>query len=207
MSPTTEFFYKLRDTLEDGAHISAVNELLRESLFYYCSGKDPTPIAAFGSDIPLYVYSDLFKYMRINFEEATRALYEKITSLGYYLSKTQSLSTLKITPSITKAELSHWKSNDNKYFILLYTQSDAEQCYKKLYSPEEELRPKYFCNYRYEIPHRGVLETEEKLAEYVMGHCHSERFTKIAEYGYLGDYSFGASTKVPLYRNSLIYDI
>lgn len=39
-------------------------EHLKESLFYYCAGKDPSPIITFKTNFPLYVYVDkkgLFK--------------------------------------------------------------------------------------------------------------------------------------------------
>lgn len=44
--------------LENGISNNNERELLAQSFFYYCCGKDPTPIVHFGSDYPLYIYSD-----------------------------------------------------------------------------------------------------------------------------------------------------
>ena len=37
-------------------------EHLKESLFYYCAGKDPSPIIAFKNTYPLYAYVDKKDY-------------------------------------------------------------------------------------------------------------------------------------------------
>ena len=47
-----------------GRPFDDVRGLLEASLFYYCSGKDPTPVVAFGAEYPLYVYVDSLVYQR-----------------------------------------------------------------------------------------------------------------------------------------------
>ena len=168
-------------------------------MFYYCSGKDATPIVAFGSEIPLYVYSDSFKYMRLDFNSAVNELYSNIEKACYKRECTR-----RPPPTICKnAELSLWKDEKEQYFILLYTESDAINLYEKIYL-KQKLRPKYFCNSRYEMSNRGILEREERAAEYILGHCHYTEFSCVGEHEYLGDYSFGTKTAVKLYQREII---
>ena len=38
-----------------------IKELLSKSMFYYCSGVDPTPVIALFSEYPLFIYSDILR--------------------------------------------------------------------------------------------------------------------------------------------------
>lgn len=201
MNRISEAFTELRAAIENGVFSPALTQFLRESLFYYCSGKDATPVSAFGADVPLYVYSDSFKYMRVDFNGATKALYNQLKKLGHTVEEVRRLPLTGITSVCQNAEISLWKNVNDRRFILLYTQSDAVNLYEKIYF-SENLLPKYFCNYRYEMSHRGVMEQDEKRAEYILGHCHSEEFECVGEYDYLGDYVFEKKTKVKLYRRT-----
>lgn len=69
--------------IENGISNNAERELLAQSLFYYCSGIDPTPIIAFGSDYPLYIYSDIIDYGNGDFNKTMNVLYERLFKAGF----------------------------------------------------------------------------------------------------------------------------
>ena len=68
-------------------------EHLKESLFYYCAGKDPSPIIAFKNTYPLYAYVDKKDY--------SNELYKRLNNHNFKLIEKQ-----EILPNTT---LSMWK--------------------------------------------------------------------------------------------------
>ena len=52
--------------------------LLQESMFYYCCGKDPSPIIEFKEQYPLYIYVDKRNY--------SEELYDRLTKQNFKLS-------------------------------------------------------------------------------------------------------------------------
>ena len=204
MNPISEDLEELCTALESGTHSPALSQLMRESLYYYCSGKDATPISVFGARIPLYVYSDSFIYMRTDFDGAVTELYGKIKKLGNSLKERHRLRTIGFLRECEQAEITLWSNGTEEAFALLYTKSDAVKCFSELYKNEKDgiSTPKCFCNYRYEMHRRGILEQAEKHAQYILGHCFDSSFRPVGEYDYIGDYKFGAAPKVTLYGRS-----
>lgn len=155
-------------------------ELLKESLFYYCAGKDPSPIIAFKTNFPLYVYVDKKDY--------SNELYKRLSNHNFKLIEKQ-----EILPNTT---LSVWKYNENTFY-LIYAQNDASMAFKKIY---DNIIPKCVCNYRYELSNRSLLQQIEKRADYILGHCFDDKFIVVDEIQYYGDYSFNKDVKIKLYK-------
>ncbi len=165
--------------------------LLDRSLFYYCSGKDPTPVLIFGARIPLYVYADHLKACRSTPREEMAVLYRRLEEGGFSRTETRPVAT-----PFKAAELTAWQTEDGEVFSLLYLAADATAAYFELYG--EDTLPRCICNYRYEMNNARLGPIEEKVA-YILGHCHTGRHLPIAEYPYRGDYSFGKDTRITLY--------
>ena len=82
---TNEFIYDItyfQKPLSNNTHL-----LLENSLFYYCSGNDPSPIFAFGTKFPLYIYVDSFIFMKEPFPIAAEWLYNKLKELKFTLKE------------------------------------------------------------------------------------------------------------------------
>ena len=155
-------------------------EFLKESLFYYCSGKDPSPIIAFKNNYPLYVYVDKKDY--------SNELSKRLSDHNFKMLEKQ-----EILPNTT---LSMWKYNKNTFY-LIYAQNDASKAFKKIYG---DIVPKCICNYRYELSNRSLLQQIEKRVEYILGHCFDENFIIIDEIQYYRDYNFNKDVKINLYK-------
>ena len=185
--------------LENGISNNNERELLAQSFFYYCCGKDPTPIVHFGSDYPLYIYSDTLP--GVSFENEIEMLHKRLHNKGYVLIEKESFTKWK---NLENVSLSLWATSDNNYFSLIYVQNDAEETFRRIYSDKENyIQPRCICNYRYEgsFP---FLQQIEKRAEYVFGYCSNDsKYKSIAEYDYYGDYE--RNTKVKLYRRRFWY--
>ena len=215
-------FNELCSLFENGIRNDEDRELLGNSLFYYCCGKDPSPIIAFGPSYPLYVYVDLIEYGHGCFETETNILYPRIQDTGYQLIGSQKLESTGPLQDVENAVLTSWTSacpessgsskDSEKKFHVLYVQSDAYQAYRKIYHDIDEgshdnyILPRCICNYRYEFHNHysedGLLKLS-KRTEFVMGHCHSDKYKQVAEYDYFGDYGFGG--KIELYRRKYWY--
>lgn len=205
MNPMLKDITELCTALESGTVSPALSRLIRDSLYYYCSGKDATPVSVFGAGIPLYVYSDSFVYMRTDFDGAASELYRNIKKMGNTLEYRRQLSSTGFLRQCERAEITLWSTDTQETFALLYTKSDAIKCFSELYVNDNDgiTPPKCFCNYRYEMPRRGILEQAEKRAQFILGHCFDSSFRPVGEYDYMGDYKFGSSkTKVTLYERS-----
>lgn len=155
-------------------------EILKESLFYYCAGKDPSPIIAFKNNYPLYVYVDKKDY--------SNELYKRLNDHNFKLIEKQ-----EILPDTT---LSMWKYDENTFY-LIYAQNDASVAFKKIYG---DIIPKCICNYRYELSNKTLLQQAEKETTYILGHCFDDNFMVIDEIQYYGDYSFNKDVKIKLYK-------
>ena len=164
---------------------------LPESLFYYCAGKDPTPILIFGARVPLYVYADHLRYSHGTPEEVLSILAHRLEKGGYTRIGGRPVDTE------LAAELSVWQDGEGARFSLLYLVADASDAYFSLYGGST--LPRYICNYRYEMNNARLAPFEEKV-EYILGHCHSPAHSAVADYPYRGDYSFGRDTRITLYR-------
>ena len=157
--------------------------ILNNSLFYYCCGKDPTPVAAFGAKFPLYVYSDLLNYGRGNFTQETQTLYLRLKNLNFTF-----LGARSFLINENRAELTLWKSLQNEEFFILYVAGDAVKTYTQIYGLNVAYtHPKCVCNMRYEM-NASFFSKVENATDYIMGYCFNKEFAPLTTYPYLGDY-------------------
>ena len=202
---------------ENGIRDDDDRELLGNSLFYCCCGKDPTPIMAFGSKYPLYVYVDID-----GFEVNTKMLFERLCKAGYTLVESRELPKSKPLRDAKKAVLAHFKARktktlfrriSNDCFHLLYVQSDAAKAYHSIYQDTDKgghdncILAKCLCNIKSEFSNGfdGVPMAQlARRTEYVFGHNNSDKYKCIAEYDYWGDCD-SHSTKIPLYHRKYWY--
>lgn len=196
---TKETMYQFATMLENGTMTDSIRDLLGQSLFYYCSGKDPTPIAAFGAKTPLYVYVDINK----DFVTGTQELYDRLKNLNFYHIESHALRTTGRLQKAKNAELTLWNTDKGESFILLFVQGDAIEGFKSIYTDSiNYIQPKCICNCRYELNDLDVFYQLEKRVEYILGHCYNPKYRCIQEYDYLGDY---ASFKVGLFHRFFYY--
>ena len=155
-------------------------DILKESLFYYCCGKDPSPIIAFKNNYPLFVYADKKDY--------SHELFKRLNKYHFNLIEKQEIST--------NTTLSLWKYNDDTFY-LIYAVNDASKAFKEIY---DDVIPKCICNYRYELTNRHILQNAEINTQYILGHCFDENFIVVDEILYYGDYNFNKEIKIKLYK-------
>ena len=131
----TVTFDNLCFLFENGVSKDEDRELLAQSLFYYCCGTDPTPIAAFGSDYPLYIYSDIINYGKGgSFEEETSLLFQRISKANNRLVKTRQLKKEGRLCDAKDVVLTMWEDQQkNACFYLLYVQMDAVKTFHTVY--------------------------------------------------------------------------
>lgn len=195
-------YSEIRMLIESGLPNSKLDFILEKSLYYYCCGKDPTPIISFKSKFPLYVYADIIDYGVGDFQDETGELYRRLLSNSLRRDDVRKL----MLPEFKNAELTIWRTIIGKQFALLYVQGDAKKVFTRLYGNEgRQLLPKCICNYRYEITDgtsktREYLYEIEKKVEYVMGYHYSDSYRKIRGYPYLGDYTLEHKVEVDLYQ-------
>ena len=183
---------KLAKLLQNGNERPLI-ALLKNSVFYYCSGKDPTPIVAFDSRYPLYVYADLVGYGRGDFTVEIQTLLDRLATRGFTVEQRQDVvdaSCLGNCKNAVVVQLSVNKQGKKQRLLLLYVQNDAVDTYKHLYQDNKVL-PTCICNYRYEMTRRGCIEQAEKLVQYVFGHCFDNNYHAVGVYPYYGDYAKG----------------
>lgn len=176
--------------------------LLKQSLFYYCSGKDLSPIVAFKHEYPLYVYADIVNYGRGNFDVFISELFERLKNLGFILIQKENLEQNFLYKEFENIVLSEWQTANGKNFLLLFVQGDACDVFKAIYSSEttKSVLPKCICNYRYEMRNRSFLERIEERVEYILGHCFNKNFEKINQFSYYGDYGSKQAEKIFLFK-------
>lgn len=182
-------------------------EILANSLYYYCCGKDPSPIIAFGAEYPLYIYVDIVDYGCGNFEQETQELYERLKNNGFKLLEVEKLINSKRLYSSNNNTLTMWNTPQEEKFFLLYVQGDAIKVFRSIYSDNMNfIQPKCICNYRNEI-FRSIepdfLKTIEKRTEYIFGYCYNEKYKCIAKYKYYGDYE--KNTEISLFHRTFWY--
>ena len=195
-----DFFYSMACHMLERP-LADARDLPEQSLFYYCSGKDPTPIVAFGAEYPLYVYVDSLVYQRKDLDGTVGDLYRSLRKSGLQMTESLRLP-VEDTPEIKGAEVSLWETKEGERFLLLFLQADAEKGFCHLYGGRGNYAlPRCVCNYRYEMPRRGVLEEVEDRVPFVLGHCFNRRYRCVGQYDYLGDY--GGRETVKLYRRSV----
>ena len=185
------------DLIEKGIRDNRDREILGNSLFYYCCGKDITPIRAFGHKYPLYIYSDIIDYGLGDFYNETQLLYSRLEKHGFKLLDKREIKADK------KTVLTMWNSPQQESFFLLYAGYDAVSTFKSIYSDNGNyIQPKCICNYRCEI-NSDYFSAIEKRTEYILGYCFSDKYNRIAEYDYYGDYE--KNTKVTLFHRAFWY--
>ena len=170
-------------------------EILSQSLYYYCSGIDPTPVFAFGAKFPLYIYVDNLIYCDA-FHIATQKLYERLCC-RYETTEKIKVTELAIF-GINNIEVTEWRDAEKQSFYIVYVQNDAADTYDKLYQVGSNyIMPKCICNYRNEHGYESILSTVEKRVQYILGHCYSSKYEMIDSFEYFGDYS---GDKVDLWK-------
>ena len=187
MNITREIMNNFTAALESGRMSEEEKDLLGQSLFYYCSGTDPSPIVALGSTVPLYVYVDSFVYIRNGFTAESKELYSELEKTKF---KKQTKLTLPSKGRLAKsqnAELTLWKTAEGEHFLLLFVQADAVEGYQSIYgnSDMNYIQPAYVCNYRYELRERGILDQLEKRVQYILGHCFDPKYRRVGEIPHL----------------------
>ena len=175
-------FDELAMLLEAGVLRRIHPTLLRDALFYYCAGKDPTPIVAFKGAFPLYIYADLVCYGRGVFAEETAALYERLQGQGICLCEKKHLCRYQ---DFSNAALTEWAFEDERFF-LLYIQGDAVRIFSSLYGAKG-LIPACICNIKYEM-NTSFFAPIERRVSYLFGYAYSDAYRVEREYPYFGDY-------------------
>lgn len=197
---------RLSSILESGALTDDGRDLLGQSLLYVCSGKDPTPIAAFGANVPLYVYIDSFVYMHGEFAEEARELYQRIARLAFRLVESRKLTSVGRLRKAAHAELTLWEDATGAEFLLLLAQTDAAEGYRSIYGDGMNyVQPMYLCNILHELACPDILSQVEKRVQYILGHCHSPKYRVVGAYDYLGDHASSGGYKAELYRRLYYY--
>lgn len=185
-----------------------LDALLGSSLFYYCAGLDPTPIAAFGCKPSVYIFVDSFRYMRAEFDTGMGILQNRVTSLGYDFVGAVDPDAAAILAFATRARLFHFASGEGDILLLYLRATDAD-AYRNIYLDGDEDNlgryahreshpvPECVCNYRYEGRSR-LMERAEALSPFILGHAFGRRYEAISTHPYLGDY--GNDRRVTLWR-------
>ena len=205
-------------------------EILANSLYYYCCDTDLTPLIAFGNQYKLYVYVDIVGYGSGDFIALTEGMYRRLEDFGFKKTCSVHNGSRYIEneskPVFEQSALTGWikksdcSNEEDEPFYILYIQGDAPTVYRILYSAQDcgghsnYIMPKCVCNYYYEIlPYENVLcrinnycsqdilAHVEKRVEYIMGHCHSNKYREIGLYKYNGQ----GDEVVPLYKRICYY--
>lgn len=114
-----------------------LDALLGSSLFYYCAGLDPTPIAAFGCKPSVYIFVDSFRYMRAEFDTGMGILQNRVTSLGYDFVGAVDPDAAGILAFATRARLFHFASGEGDILLLYLRATDAD-AYRNIYLDGDE---------------------------------------------------------------------
>ena len=204
-------FPLITSIIENGITNNDERELLANSLFYYCSGKDPSPIIAFGGEYPLYIYADTDP----DYEGMISALYQRLQSHGNTMLAAEELQLKRGRKQMHNISLTQWSALDDGTFCVVFFPYDAYEVFNALYSDDDTLsffgliKPKCICNYRYVFLDGTQRMAEpffsriEKRTEYILGYCFSDKYKIVAEYDYYGDYETG--TTIPLFHRRYWY--
>jgi hypothetical protein len=203
----------LRHIAMDMRHVN-IEDVLKESCFYYCSGSDITPIVAFEEYIHSYIYCDNCEFQ--NFDIALSSLKKKlrdkkfneiqkinVDSNFFNLSglKNKSIPAhLRLLSPIPKGEFSIWKKGRHLYSLIYLCWDDICALYD-LYI-KNEIYPIAICNSNPEsgnIYPENITLKENNFPKYIIGHCNkiSETFIEFGKVEYYGNYSDNST----LYKN------
>ena len=155
-----------------------IKALLSKSMFYYCSGIDPTPVEALYREYPLFIYSDLFRRLEGGVDEAARRLLSRLSERGFR-------SVLCERCEISDGGLLTVIEKNGERTLLLLVKGDARRTYSTVYG--EELLPRCIANIRYEMDTSFFLPLEKEV-EYVLGHSYSGKHRAERRFKYSGDY-------------------
>ena len=182
---TAERLTKIKSALSKSGDFGALAGLLSDSLFYYCAGKDPSPIIAFYKDYPLFIYSDLLKHRENWRDETVGVLFRRLREHGFTVSEVEYANLLDggVTALCEKEGAS---------LLILYIRGDAWRCYKEIYG--EEYLPSCIANYRYEM-NSAPFGGYERLVKRIIGHAFTGVHRVALEIPYFGDYQ-GEAVKV-----------
>lgn len=176
------------DTLQKMIESNKIDKnILSNSLFYYCCGKDPSPIYAFKDKMVLYIYVDK--------KNLSHELINRLINNGYILQENKIIDN----DNFQSTSLYKFTIKD-KNIYLLYIQGDACDVYKMLFN---NCVPLCICNYRYEMTNRAILEKAETEVMFIMGHCFNKNYVLVDEYDYFGDYSFNKKIKISLFKKEV----
>lgn len=185
-------FDRLHYALQD-CKLDEFNNLLGESLYYYCAGKDITPIINLSDKVRLFIYADLMRGRSEEFANELQVLYDRIKTANFNMKRVEEFSL----GGKFKAQLSMWESENNTFY-LLYVLGDATKIYKQIYHSKNVLVPKFMCNIKYEMDTSFFLKIEKEV-EYILGHLYSGNYACVDVFEYKGDYSLKGN-KVYLYK-------
>jgi len=187
MNSGTDMLQRIIDIVSLGVRSPEDKELMAGSLFYYCCGKDPSPVFAFGGDFALYVYSDIVDFGAGQLYTAVDALNARIEQRGYKLSFMKYVNN--------RTALMQWETRDGQCFHVLYIKGDSAETYSSLYSALDAggnqncLIPKCICNFRSELPYEfSTMQKAEKRVSMILGYSYSDNYAPVAQYEYFGDY-------------------
>lgn len=166
-----------------------IKALLSKSMFYYCSGVDPTPVIALFSEYPLFIYSDLLRRYEGGVDEAAQILLSRLSEHGF---RAVTCERTEIAEGAVLALL----ERDGAAAHLLLVKGDAWRTYRLIYGEGGAIRPRCIANIRYEMDTRHFLPIERE-ARYILGYSYSREHTAERKFKYFGDYS---EKEVTLFR-------
>ena len=171
---------------ESGA---ALCDALSRSLFYYCSGVDPTPVIALFSEYPLFIYSDLLRRYEGGVDEAAQILLSRLAEHGFRAVTREHIE-------LGEGAVLILLEKDGARAQLLLVKGDAWRIYRLIYGEGGAIRPRCIANIRYEMDTRHFLPIEREV-EYILGYSYSREHTAERKFKYFGDYS---EKEVTLFR-------
>ena len=177
-------------------------DFLDNSCFYYCAGRDITPIIALEEKIFTYILCDTcelegknYSAFIIMFNEFENRLikqgFKKNTNLGEY-KLFENYFNYKNMISHRPWEMILYEKN-GFYYCIWYLFCEDYITYNSLYVINE-MKPTVICNINPENSKMlDKYEIGEILPEYVIGHTYgNEKYIKLKELKYYGDYSDNA---------------
>lgn len=202
--------FGLTNIAEEMLHVD-IRNILTNSCFYYCAGRDITPIMALENYIHSFIYCDNCMYQK--YDESLYIFKQKLRindyieiqkiniDLEYFKLNNENMEkiirSLEMQPFdtlLSKGEFSIWEKNGHLYSIFYLCWDDIcvwNNLYKK-----HLIYPTVICNI---APESSLLRwdscDENNLPKYVIGYGHhiSESYNVIGEVEYFGDYG-GPST-------------
>lgn len=182
-------FDRLFKCFVNGNHYEC-EDVLPQSLFYYCSGVDVTPIAYLFDRFELFIYVDIMRYGRSDLDSEFKVLCDRIKKLDMKIEKVEDV----LINGIFKSKITLVKKND-KYFTLLFVQGDATKAFKEIYDNDKLILPKCICNIKYEMNTSYFLPLERQV-DYILGHAYDKDYECVESFNYLGDYNHIGKVKL-----------